>query len=56
MKNIIGKGISGRKYFYFGWSYLYFSFGYFFCRKIYSPLFDEYNIFKFTADGNILLA
>jgi hypothetical protein len=55
MENIIGKGISGREYFYFSWSYLYFSAGYFFCQKLYIPLHNEFNKLKFFADRKFLL-
>ena len=35
MKNIIVKEINQKVYFYFSFSYRYFSFGYFLCKKIY---------------------
>jgi hypothetical protein len=54
MENIIGKGISGRTYFNFVWSYFYFSFGYFFCKKICVPLFDEYDKLEFAAGRRFL--
>ena len=43
MENIIGKGISGKLFFYFSWGYFYFSAGYFYCKKIYSDLYDEFD-------------
>jgi hypothetical protein len=55
MRNIIGKGISGREYFYFSWSYLYFSAGYFFCKKSYIPLYNESNKLKFLAGRKFLM-
>jgi hypothetical protein len=54
MKNIIGKGISGKFYFYFSWGYLYFSAGYFFCGKIFFPFFNELNITKFILCRDVL--
>jgi len=56
MENIIGKGISGKVYFYFSWSYLYLSAGYFFCKKKYIPLCNEFNKLKFIPGGEFLLA
>ncbi|MBV7272930.1 hypothetical protein [Clostridium thailandense] len=53
MKNIIGKGISGKYYFYFSWGYFYFSAGYLFC-KILVPIFNEFNKSKFNMCRNIL--
>ena len=55
MENIIGKGISGKEYFYFGWSYLYFSAGYFFCQKLHIQLHNELNKLKFFAGRKFLL-
>jgi len=55
MENIIGKGISGKYYFYFSLSYLYFSAGYFFCKKIYIPLYNEFNKLKFLSSSKFLL-
>jgi hypothetical protein len=43
MENIIGKGISGKLYFYFSWSYFYFSAGYFYCKKIYFAPNNEFD-------------
>ncbi|MBV7275604.1 hypothetical protein I6U48_22135 [Clostridium sp. PL3] len=54
MKNIIGKGISGKYYFYYSWSYLYFSAGYFFCKKIFVPIFNEFNKSNFISYRNVL--
>lgn len=45
MENIIGKGISGKYYIYFSWSYFYGA-GYLFCKKIYLSLNSELNKFK----------
>jgi hypothetical protein len=56
MGNIIGKGISGREYLYFSWSYLYFSAGYFICKKLNIPLHNEFNKLKFLAGRKFLLA
>ncbi|GIM29524.1 hypothetical protein CPJCM30710_21900 [Clostridium polyendosporum] len=43
MKNIIGKGISGKFYFYFSWGFYFFSAGYFFCTKKLIPISNELN-------------
>jgi len=52
MDSIIGKGISGKYYFYFSWGYFYFSAGYLFCKNIYASLYNEFNKFKFRQAVN----
>ncbi|MDW8800439.1 hypothetical protein P8V03_04640 [Clostridium sp. A1-XYC3] len=54
MKNIIGKGISGKLYFYFSWGYFYFSAGYFFCKKIFISVLNEFNKSKFISCRRLL--
>jgi len=56
MRNIIEKGIRVREYYYFNWSYLYFSAGYFFCKKLNIPLYNESNKLKFLAGRKFLMA
>lgn len=51
MKNIIGKGISEKFYFYFSWGYFYFSAGYFYYKKIHS-LYNEFNKSKLILYSN----
>jgi hypothetical protein len=56
MKNIIGKGINSKLYFYFSWGYFYFSAGYFFCKKNYIPIFNELNKSEFIVRRQALQA
>lgn len=50
MENIIRKGISKNFYFYFfSWGYYYFSASYFYCKKIFIPIFDEFNEYKYIS-------
>ncbi|WP_190285339.1 hypothetical protein [Clostridium sp. JN-1] len=51
MKNIIGKGISGKLYYYLSWGYYYVSTGYFFCKKILYSLFNELNKYDYISYG-----
>ncbi|MDF2676718.1 MAG: hypothetical protein K0Q97_1026 [Bacillota bacterium] len=51
MKNIIGKGINEKFYFYFSWGYFYFSAGYFYYKKIHS-LSNEFNKSKLILYSN----
>lgn len=55
MDKIIGKGLSGKYYFYFSWGYFYFSAGYLFCEKFYIPLCNELNKFKYRQAVNLCL-
>ncbi|MBP1744849.1 MAG: hypothetical protein H6Q58_1827 [Firmicutes bacterium] len=55
MEKIIGKGISVKKFFYFSWSYLYFSFCYLFCAKLNIPICNEFDKLKFLAGRKFLL-
>lgn len=44
MKNIIGKGIESKKYYFnFSWGYFYFSAAYFFCKKIFNSFLMRRN-------------